>query len=452
MIGKKMAWYLQIRIFAFLFIASGIYAPVQAANIAFTPSEKNFANPERGFWRMASDDFANIKNEDLEWVVEDNLKTIYALVRLDQYRNVDLPDGFLSRLQNSFDKSKNAGVKLILRFAYNYPQSSHDYDNAKDAPLDIVLSHIKQLAPLIKANADLILVWEAGFIGAWGEGHTSSNGLEEFAQKTKVKNALLAAVPDEVFLAWRYPADLMRWKNKPAKIGMHNDCFLSSNTDVGTYDEDEAIRNKQREFVADLSAITPFVGETCDAEKRHSRLDCEMILQEGAMFHLVSLGLDYDRRFHKKWKKQGCYAEVERKLGYRIELLDADAPNELARGEKAKLVVNLQNSGWSKMHRSRALVLRAQHKESKEEYRFIAGDIADILPNEIMKFIFELNLPKTAPKGEYELFVAVPDASARLAKNSDYSVRFANENNEKLGQVWDNEKAYFAMGLGFDLH
>jgi len=449
-----MAWYLKIRIFVFLFVALAFCMPVQAVNIAFTPSEKNFANPERGFWRMASDDFARIENEDLKWVVEDNLKIIYALVRLDQYRNVALPDEFLSRLQNSFDKSKIAGVKLILRFAYNYPKNSHDYDNAKDAPLEIVLSHIKQLAPIIKVNADLILVWEAGFIGAWGEGHTSSNGLENLMAKKAVLDALREVAGNEIYLAWRYPADLMTWFpviKKTTKIGIHNDCFLSSNTDVGTYDEDQAIRNKQREFIANLSAITPFVGETCDAQKRYSRLDCKAILQEGAMFNLVSLGLDYDRRFHKKWKKQGCNAEVTNKLGYRIELLDADAPNELEQGEGGEVFVNLRNSGWSKMHRSRALVLIARNKVSKEEYKFIAGDVADILPNEMMGITFELNLPKDATKGEYELSVSAPDASARLAKNSDYSVRFANENNEKLGQGWNNEDASFAMGLVLEL-
>lgn len=86
---------------------------------------------------------------------------------------------------------------------------------------------------------------EAGFIGAWGEWHTSTNGLDNIQDKREILNALLAAIPGR-FVQVRYPANIIEMYPAPedavsARVAHHNDCFLSSNTDVGTYERDGTI-------------------------------------------------------------------------------------------------------------------------------------------------------------------------------------------------------------------
>ena len=57
---------------------------------------------------------------------------------------------------------REAGVKCVLRFAYT------SAIEAPDAPLSIIQTHIDQLKPYLAKNADVIAVWQAGFIGSLG--------------------------------------------------------------------------------------------------------------------------------------------------------------------------------------------------------------------------------------------------------------------------------------------
>lgn len=169
---------------------------------------------------------------------------------------------------------RSAGLKTVLRFVYNYPENETDFQNVQDASLTRVLAHIEQLAPALQDNADVISVLQGGFIGAWGEWHTSSNGLTDASARTQVRDALLAAMPTDKFIQLRYPGHVTAWYataiapsqafsgSGQARIGLHNDCFLASATDVGTYSEDAATRALQRDYVAAVSQTAPFGGET----------------------------------------------------------------------------------------------------------------------------------------------------------------------------------------------
>ncbi|NJM82312.1 MAG: DUF4874 domain-containing protein [Tabrizicola sp.] len=263
--------------------------------VTFAPTDAELANPERGWWLFASDNFAGATEEEIADTAALGVSVAYGIVRLDEYRDTDLPDGFMVDLEDSFALARKHGLKIILRFAYNYPDNSRDYAGAEDAPLPRVLAHIRQLAPLIAANADTIVAMQAGFIGAWGEGHSSSNRLDSAEAKAAIRDALYAALPEGIPLQWRYPPDILGW---PAgKMGFHNDCFLSSATDVGTYDEDDETRAEERKAMADLTDSTYFSGETCDAEPDQIRNSCEAILSEGAEFHLSASISGITRRF-----------------------------------------------------------------------------------------------------------------------------------------------------------
>ena len=270
----------------FLIVYSCIFISFSATaqQIKFVEIAEPFASPERGFWRFVDDDFAKVSDENLAALYEEGLTLGFGIVQLEKYRGTELPPEFIAQLQTRFDATRKAGIKIILRFAYNYPSSSTEYENAKDAPLAIVLRHIGQLAPLLSANSDVIAVMQAGFIGAWGEGHTSSNQLDSDANKALIRDALLAAVPADIPLQWRYPADLIAWQKAGTigRFGFHNDCFLSSPTDVGTYAEEKGLRSKQRDAMAALTDNHFHSIETCDAQKEQLRNDCGSILSEGA--------------------------------------------------------------------------------------------------------------------------------------------------------------------------
>ncbi|MGL4235669.1 DUF4874 domain-containing protein [Tabrizicola sp.] len=408
-------------------------ALAEPRTITFAPSDADFANPERGWWLFAADDFAKATEDDIAATAAEGITVAYGIVRLDDYRDGPLPEQLLADLESRFALARKHGLKIILRFAYNYPGSSFDYENAKDAPLPVVLDHIDQLAPVIQANADAIVAMQAGFIGAWGEGHTSSNGLDTPEAKAAIRDALYAAVPDTIPLQWRYPPDILSWTGD-TRMGFHNDCFLSSPTDVGTYDEDEGIRQSQRTAMAALTDRTYFSGETCDADADATRTDCASILNEGAEFHLSALNRSYYEAFHEAWKAEGCYPEVTRKLGYRLRLVEAEVDGDLFR-----LVI--ANDGWARPVHPRVIWLISYAGEKQLGAVELTGKLAELGAGQEKTFYAALPAPAEADR----LCLTAPDTNPRLATDPRYAIRFANADTE--GQAWDPALAAFCFDL-----
>jgi hypothetical protein len=386
--------------------------PAHAQTVTFDPTTTPIVNPDRGWWEFAAGDFVKVVEADLRDMRQRGLTVGYAVVRLDKFRDKPLSGALLADLDGAFAKARRSGVKVILRFAYNYPQSSQEYQDAQDAPLAIVLNHINQLKPIISANADTITAMQAGFIGAWGEGHSSSNNLGSPANKAQVRDALLKAVPKGVPLQWRYPDDLISWDKVQVRgrFGFHNDCFLSSPTDVGSYSGNTQIREIQRDAMANLTAKTYFSGETCDANKDAIRNDCASILAEGPQFHLSALNRTYYTAFHQRWKSEGCYDTITDKMGYRIRLISA----RIADG---KVTLRIQNEGWAELYTPRSLKLRARGEVST-----FGKTLDQINPGETVTMSARL------PAGPVpaRLCLLAPDPSPRLARDPMFSIRFAN--------------------------
>ena len=110
------------------------------------------------------------------------------------------------------------------------------------------------------------------------------------------------------FVQFRYSPDLVAWtptlpspaaRPRLVRTGFHNDCFLASQTDVGTYPEEAGARAQNQAHMAALTAAAPFGGETCnpaDDPGAVARTGCADILREGARYHLTYLNAAYYRR------------------------------------------------------------------------------------------------------------------------------------------------------------
>jgi hypothetical protein len=406
-------------------------AEAEERTMTFAPSDAEIMSPERGWWLFAAEDFAQATEEEIADVSELGMTVAYGIVRLDDYRDADLTPEFLASLQQRFDWSRKHGIKIILRFAYNYPGSSQDYEDAKDAPLPQVLAHIEQLGPLIAANADTILVLQAGFIGAWGELHTSSNDLDTPDAKATIRDALYSTVPDKIPLQWRYPPDILSWSGD-TRMGFNNDCFLSSETDVGTYDEDPAVAANQRAAMEELTDRHYFSGETCDADVENLRSGCDQILAEGARFHLSALNATYYEAFHKAWKAQGCFKEVTRKMGYRLRLVQMETDGNAIR-------LTIANDGWARPLQARPVVLITFRDGAETGRTVLTGTLAELGAGDEKSF--SATLPEIA--GADRLCIAAPDVSPRLSNTPAYAVRFANSDQD--GQAWDAALGAFCL-------
>ncbi|HNB52585.1 MAG TPA: DUF4874 domain-containing protein, partial [Anaerolineales bacterium] len=319
----------------------------------YTPSTAPLLNPERGFFTPyelpGPAGFSAVR------AVGNTLA--HVNFRLDDWRETDIPQDILDGLNQNFADMRAEGVKVILRFAYNqgpYPDTEPDASKAQ------ILRHIEQLAPLLQANADVIAWMEAGFIGAWGEWHTSTNGLDNLTDKRDILTALLAAIPNR-FVQVRYPANLIEMYPNPADaatafVAHHNDCFLSSDTDVGTYERDGVntiVRDQT--YLAELTRFTPMSGESCAPNPPRS--ECASALQEMALLHVTALNQAYHKGILRSWEKDGCLTEIAERMGYHLTLQSADFNEQVRPGGLLHLTVTLQNTGFASIINERPLSL-----------------------------------------------------------------------------------------------
>ena len=113
-------------------------------------------------------------------------------VYLTEYSNTDLPASALSELKAYFEEISRRGVKMLLRFAYEYTSEQKSGPRTRD-----IVRHCKQLKTFFEENAELIdntvYAMQLGMIGLWGEGH----GNVHYLNKRKVIAAVADMVPDD---------------------------------------------------------------------------------------------------------------------------------------------------------------------------------------------------------------------------------------------------------------
>ncbi len=432
------------------------------AQVSLQPTDLDFPNPERGFYRFATDP-SKITATSLLYVAQEGQRLVYTPGDLSAYRTRNLPASYLSKLDTGFANLRKQGLKAVLRFAYNYPETEADYLNAQDATLSRVKTHIQQLQPVLQRNADVIAVLQGGFIGAWGEWHTSSNNLTTPARKAAVRDALLQALPSQRLLHLRLPADLALWYPTPAalaqalsdapppaaRIGLHNDCFLASPDDVGTYFAETAAQSQAlRTYAQQASAVTGAGGETCEPpEPAQARMACADILREGAAYHMSYLNRDYYEGFFAQWQAGGCMAEVSRRLGYRLELQTVSHGSIAAPGGTLAWSVALSNQGWARPLNPRSLALVLVDAQGQAATLPLAGtDLRQATPGEPLQWSGEVALPAALASGSYQVHLAAPDAAAALAGNATYALRFANADNAVTGVQWQPAQGRLALG------
>ena len=427
----------------------------------FQATDDEIPNPERGMYVWAANDLAAWTQAQADAQFAAGYRIVYAPVRLDAHAGEALPATLLGELSDGFATARRAGLKVIPRFLYNYPAGETGYLKAQDAPLARVLGHIGQLKPVLAANRDVIAYLQAGFVGAWGEWHTSSNDLTVPAARTKIRDALLDALPADRFLQLRYPAYLMAWAPQAAhwgdgsvasRIGVHNDCFLASSTDVGTYSEDAATRRRERQYVAALSVSAPFGAETCnpaDAVNPTPRTNCDDILREGRQFGLTYLNDSYYRTlFHTRWQAQGCLAQVKRSMGYRFALVALRHSAAVVAGQSGELALTLRNNGWARAFNPRAVHLLLRHRANGSVVRIALASIDPRawMPGQTSQARARFAVPGGTPGGAYDVLLALPDGAASLAGDVRYSVRPANADTAARGQGWDAALGAFRSG------
>jgi len=400
--------------------------------------------------------------------------------------DAELPQRYLDTIENDFAVVRQAGLKMIMRFAYNRILADNQEPPYNDAPdLKTLQGHIQQVKPLLEANQDIIATIEAGWIGVWGEwdfsdiyGRPDENGLftpEQYSLRRKVLMAILAATPSQRMVQLRTPNSKRKLLGEPSgtldavtlanafdgspisRTGHHNDCFLKDHNDEGTYLGDDDGR-ADREYVANDTQYTVNGGETCGRDLDLPVVTCDEALAALRKYHwsylnfnIASDELGGDPITGVRPLIKGDFApyldDIRKVLGYRLVLLRSKMPSMAFQGEVLPLHLEIRNDGCAAPFNPRAVevVLRRLDLSSAPEYSLplpmdrtreglSPNDPRGWLADGMVRLIDEnLVLPADIPAGMYAVLLNLPDPSPAapggeaLRKDPRYSIRLANE-------------------------
>lgn len=406
--------------------------------VRFDESVEPFASPERGFYRFID----VLGTEPLDFVHLGGDSLAYSSVRLDAYRESDLPTTLLDALDVGLARVRSAGIKVILRFVYNdgpYP------DSERDASLERILNHIQQLTPVLRRNEDVIAIVQAGFIGAWGEWHSSTHGLDTDPEARRtVLTALLAALPDSRMTQVRYPPHKAAMFGAPpnersdgpaARVGHHNDCFLASDTDYGTYPPGE--RETWLSYLERDTRFVPIGGETC-AVSQYS--GCTNAMSEMARLRYAFIHRDYSPGVVTAWQTEGCLDEIDRHLGYRFVARDGELPSLIEAGGSFRVRLRIENTGWAAPFNPREFRIVLANSASMFSVRLPEIDLRDWGPGQTQSIDIRLRAPTDLREGSYVLAAWLPDPAPSIRNRAEYAIRFANTG------VWDSARGWNVIG------
>jgi hypothetical protein len=421
-----------------------------AGEYHFNPDDTAFPNPDRGYYAYAP----ILDNDSYAQIGDSGVRLVYGAITLRDFIHRDISDSTLNRIRTRFAELRSSGVKAVLRINYN------EEETGTDAAMDQMIRHMAQLQPLLLENKDVIAYIEAGYFGQWGEWHdwcggrSNTNLTDDFCSKhpdtyatwNHILNALLDYVPSDRFVLIRYPGKKEAvfggdpvtpseaYTGLPkARVGHHNDCFLASNDDMGTY-QTFGTSNSVSELKAYVSGDTqylPIGGETCSAQRGH-RFSCDMALAEMEQLHWTYLNHEYYRGAFNIWEAGGCLNEIEKRLGYRFELLSATLPDTLVKGAAQTVTFRIRNTGFARAHNYRKVYLRIFNGSEIFAHLELSDiDIRSIGSGETVTLSGTFSVPNNIPEQAVGVALWLPDEDSRNWSNSRFSIRLAYEQNER---------------------
>jgi len=417
----------------------------------YQPDESVFPNPERGFYHHTE---LHQLDSSIGRIRDDGDTLVWGQISLQPYKNSPtLPQDFLGKIGRAFQIAREQGVKIIVRASYGDRGASGDYRSFQDAPPQHIRNHIDQLAPILAGNADVIALFEAGFIGPWGEWHTTTIA-EDYDQSREMLFYILDHTPKDRMVVVRYPYLKQQIFQKPdggfetvaagnaysgqrvARVGHHNDCFLSSADDVGTYDRGGGDRRQETAYLAAETLYTPFGGETC---RPYELSDCPRTLQEMQTLHAAYLNRGYHPQVLREWREQGCFEEISKRLGARLVLTQSRISGYAAPGGTHTITVevDLQNVGFASLYNPRLVQIVLEHRPSGQTFPFEVN-VDPRCWKAGASHTLRRDIPHTdaLPAGDYAAYLNLPDPYPTLEKDPRYSFRLANQG------VWDPQRGY----------
>lgn len=426
--------------------------PAPPTTITYAESTSVIPNPQRGFYhhtethyRADGSGWTPLDRSTLDGYRAEGITQVLRVVYLEKFVNQpQLDHHFLDLLQQDYATARAAGVSVITRFAYVQGGAWPYEPPYGDAPLDVVLAHIRQLGPILRANADVIPVVQEGFIGLWGEGYYTDHFVSDpanpgvvtdtdWARRNAVAEALLDELPPQRGIQVRtmlmkqkllgvpsgpdsaVTADQAFTNTTIARVGHHNDCLLAAPDDWGTFLSDPITLDQN--YLEKDSTYVPVGGETCNVNPPRSQWPSASA--ELARYHYSYLNRDYNQNVLNSWGAAGL-TEAAQRLGYRFVMTTSTVSHD---HDGVPLVsIDVRNDGWAAPYTPRPATLILTKGRHRVEIP-AGSDARSWLPGTTTTL--RVRLEHVEP-GRYSIGLALPSPDAGTAKDPRFAIQTAN--------------------------
>ena len=453
-----------IALLALLFAACNTPEPEpqeeKGQTIEFTESNEIFVNPERGLYVQIYYTSAELNTHAYAATINKSRESAAKLslylhsYYLTDYMESDIPQEFLDRLETNMNALREGGAKAILRFSYK--SSMDPKDRPWNATPEWINKHIDQIGPYLQKHSDVILCVQCGFLGSWGEWYYTDNGYrqnptrdDDYEMRWEVLEHLLRVVPEDRQVALRTPGFKRRYLKMrgdslstpltageaykttyKARICAHNDCFVSSSNDVGTYNSPQ-----DRDFWAADTKYTIMGGETCEKSSYSKGTNA---LAEMKKTHWTYLNRDYRETVTSMWRTDGSMDTMLLRLGYRLVLDKVIITPKPVFDRPFEMNCELRNVGFAAPMNKRDVELIFVNASDPSEKHVFPQEVDPRfwLPEDgTHKFTLSCTL-KNFREGQYKVYINLPDSYQSLHNDPRFSIRLANEN------MWEEATGY----------
>ena len=346
-------------------------------------------NPDRGWYKMFSfdvDDEPDLKGMLPLLIGKETL--VLLLFDIGKCKDRLISDDELDRIRRIVHFFREQKKDVILRIAYDCDGNAFDKE---PATFSTCLEHIAQVGGLIKDCGNDCFIFQGVLIGNWGEMHSS-----RYSSNDRIKK-LVAALEKTAgtftYLAVRKP---VMWRelratgdvSKSERLGFFNDGMFGSNTDLGTYSQDECptsewnvpwSRKVELEFQDKISSIVPNGGEAVFGDGYVNTVPLDYFITDLSLMHTTYLNRQYDTKILNIWRDKfikssgiwngkSFFEYIGAHLGYRFVIESVDvkktgkgglrSDNELYSSVGSFVEFTIRNDGFAPIYRQADLYIK----------------------------------------------------------------------------------------------
>ncbi|MBO4514989.1 MAG: DUF4832 domain-containing protein [Lachnospiraceae bacterium] len=356
-------------------------------------------NPGRGFYQPA---YVHYKKSDNELPTYYG-KLVHLRLDLTEFSGAynggedeELTGDMLDSLDALLSDMERKQVCAIIRFSYDPwfgGKKTYEPDMA------MILRHQEQIGAILSRYPETVASLECGIFGKWGEMHGSDACTQE--NFNLVIDKWLEVLPQSIPISVRTISQYCGWcgispeeltsqitmrGQKEWRVGIYDDGYLCSDTDLGTYMD----RERDINWLSSQGKHTLFGGEAGAAVQSDGEIALTTTYLEKEAFrtHLSYLNQDWNAALLDRLKEEKYYGHDERyyglsgdtylrnHMGYRFVLRGVRLTKEVPRGWDLILEVNVENVGFANLVKQKDLTLVLTDGDESLEYEIYKSQVA----------------------------------------------------------------------------